>query len=106
MKRPLLIIIVIALYLLHQDIWFWRTAEPIIFGILPIGLFYHVCYTLAVSIMMWLLVKYAWPSQLEERAVKLDKEKRRQGDKALSPSPLVSLSSTPPPRSQSTEGRQ
>jgi hypothetical protein len=35
---------------------------------MPIGLFYHVCYTIAVSVLMWLLVKYAWPSHLEERA--------------------------------------
>ena len=30
-----------ALYLLHQDVWFWRTARPLVFGFLPIGLAYH-----------------------------------------------------------------
>jgi len=34
-------------------------------GFLPIGLFYHVIYTLAVAVVMWLIVKYAWPSHLE-----------------------------------------
>jgi hypothetical protein len=68
MKRLLLILIVIAFYILHQDFWFWRETTPIVFGFLPIGLFYHVCYTLAVSLLMWLLVKYAWPSHLEESA--------------------------------------
>lgn len=67
MKRFLLVIAIIALYLLHQDFWFWRTAAPIVFGFLPIGLFYHVCYTLAISALMWLLVRHAWPSYLEER---------------------------------------
>ena len=65
MKRPLLVLLVVVLYLLHQDFWFWRTAEPLIFGFLPIGLFYHVCYTLLISALMWLLVKQAWPAHLE-----------------------------------------
>jgi hypothetical protein len=65
MKRFLLTFVVVALYLLHQDFWFWRIAEPIVFGFLPIGVFYHVGYTLAVAVLMWALVRWAWPSQLE-----------------------------------------
>lgn len=57
---------VVALYLLHQDIWFWRTALPIVFGFLPIGIFYHVCFTLAVVVLMSALVRFAWPAHLEE----------------------------------------
>ncbi|MGE0128324.1 MAG: hypothetical protein AB7U82_09615 [Blastocatellales bacterium] len=68
MKRLSLVIAVVALYLLHQDFWFWRAAQPLILGFLPIGLFYHVCYTLVISALMWALVKYAWPSHLEEDA--------------------------------------
>ena len=68
MKRILLIVAVIALYVLHQDFWFWRT--PYIFGILPfgfipIGLFYHACFSVFASLLMWLLVTFAWPSHLE-----------------------------------------
>ncbi len=66
MKRLLLIIAVIALYVLHQDIWFWRTARPLIFGFIPIGLFYHACFSVAVSLLMWLLVRFAWPAHLEQ----------------------------------------
>ena len=66
MKRSLLVVAIIALYLLHQDFWFWRATAPIVFGFLPIGLFYHVCFTLAISVLMWLLVKHAWPADLEE----------------------------------------
>jgi hypothetical protein len=66
MKRLLLIGAFIALYVLHQDFWFWRTPTPLVFGFLPIGLFYHVLYTLAVAGLLWLLVKYTWPSHLEE----------------------------------------
>lgn len=66
MKRALLLIIVGALYVLHQDFWFWRAARPLVFGFIPIGLFYHACYTVATALVMWLLVKHAWPSHLEE----------------------------------------
>ncbi len=68
MKRAALILAVIALYVLHQDIWFWRTAHifgHIPFGVIPIGLFYHACFSVAASLLMWMLVKFAWPSQLE-----------------------------------------
>ena len=66
MTRTLLVVVVVALYVLHQDFWFWRTAHPLLFGFLPIGLFYQACYSLAAALVMWLLVKYAWPSHLEE----------------------------------------
>jgi nitric oxide reductase large subunit len=65
MKKLLLIALVAVLYLLHQDFWFWRESQPMVFGFLPIGLFYHLVYTLAVVVAMWLLVKFAWPAHLE-----------------------------------------
>jgi Protein of unknown function (DUF3311) len=54
-----------ALYALHQDFWFWREARPLVFGFMPIGLFYHAAYTLAVSALMGLLVRRHWPAHLE-----------------------------------------
>jgi len=66
MKRILLVVAVVALYVLHQDIWFWRTAHPLVFGFIPIGLFYHGCFSVAASLLMWLLVTFAWPSHLEK----------------------------------------
>jgi hypothetical protein len=68
MARPALIILVLIVYALHQDIWLWRDARPFVFGFLPIGLFYHACYSLGASLLMWLLVRYAWPSDLEKDA--------------------------------------
>ena len=73
MKRLPLIGAVIALYLLHQDYWFWNTARPLVFGCVPIGLFYHACYSVAAALLMWMLVRYAWPSHLE------DEIKKRKG---------------------------
>ena len=66
MKQILLVVAVVALYFLHQDVWFWRTANPLVFGFVPIGLFYHACYSVSASLLMWLLVTYAWPSHLEQ----------------------------------------
>ena len=65
MKRILLVVAVIALYILHQDFWFWRTAHPLVFGFVPIGLFYQGCFSVAAALLMWLLVKFAWPAHLE-----------------------------------------
>jgi hypothetical protein len=66
MKRALLVIVVGALYVLHQDVWFWRTAHPLVFGFIPIGLFYHACFTVAASLAFRMLVKHAWPAHLEQ----------------------------------------
>ena len=56
---------VLALYVLHQDFWLWRSARPLLFGFLPVGLAYHALYTIAVAAMMALLVHLAWPDHLE-----------------------------------------
>jgi hypothetical protein len=74
MTRVLLIVVVVALYILHQDFWFWRTAHPLILGFIPIGLFYHAAFSVAASVVMWLLVKYAWPSHLEQEVEQLRHE--------------------------------
>jgi hypothetical protein len=76
MKKTLLILAVAALYVLHQDFWNWTTARLTIpflgiynvmpFGFVPIGLFYHAMFSVAASLLMWLLVKFAWPGHLEE----------------------------------------
>jgi hypothetical protein len=70
MKRRnlLLTLAVVALYALHQDIWFWRTARPLVFGFLPIGLFYHACFSVAAALLLAALVRYAWPGHLEDDA--------------------------------------
>jgi hypothetical protein len=56
---------VAALYVLHQDLWFWHTARPLVFGFLPIGLFYHAVFTVACSVLMAVLVRGCWPAHLE-----------------------------------------
>jgi hypothetical protein len=54
-----------AVYLLHQDVWFWTDPRPLVFGFLPIGLFYHAAYTVACALLLWFLVRTAWPAHLD-----------------------------------------
>ena len=68
MKRSVLTILVVAVYFLHQDYWFWFSAEPLVFGIFPIGLFYHAVYSIAVAVLMWVLIRFAWPDHLENES--------------------------------------
>ena len=68
-RRPILLgLAVLSVYAAHQDFWFRDVARPLVFGFLPIGLFYHVVLCLVIAGLMWLLVRYAWPVELE-RAV-------------------------------------
>ena len=87
MKRALLVIIVGVLYVLHQDFWFWRAAHPLVFGFLPVGLFYHACYTVATVLVMILLVRIAWPSELEEGVGDAAGGRGGEAARPLSPSP-------------------
>ena len=65
MKNLLLFLLIAGVYVLHQDFWNWRTAYPLVFGFLPIGLAYHAAYSILASIMMAILVATAWPKHLE-----------------------------------------
>ena len=76
MKRILLVVAVAALYILHQDIWFWRSSY-LVFGFIPIGLFYHACFSVAAALLMWLLVTFAWPSHLEHEVEQAEREEDR-----------------------------
>lgn len=57
---------IVALYVLHQDVWFWGTARPLAFGFLPVGLTYHAMYCVLSAALMWGLTRFAWPGHLEQ----------------------------------------
>ena len=65
MTRLTPVAILAVLYVLHQDFWFWTDARPLVFGVMPIGLFYHAAYTVATSFALLVLVRTLWPSDLE-----------------------------------------
>jgi hypothetical protein len=68
LRRLLLTVLVLGVYILHQDFWNWRRLEPLVFGFLPVGLAYHAAYSVLACIVMAILVKFAWPSHLEKSA--------------------------------------
>jgi hypothetical protein len=76
-KRAFLVLVIAAVYLVHQDFWNWIRVEPLLFGFLPVGLWYHAAYSLLASALMWLLVKFAWPKSLEETKGKLPESDAR-----------------------------
>lgn len=69
----------LVLYALHNDLWFWYDSR-IVLG-LPVGLTYHIFYNLAAAGLMFLLVRYAWPSHLEV----VDEPAAEEAQQAASP---------------------
>jgi len=65
-RSILLVLLILGFYVLHQDFWNWKNAEPLILGFLPIGLAYHAGYSILAAILMAVLVWIAWPSHLED----------------------------------------
>ena len=66
LKTVLLTLLVIGVYILHQDFWNWKKAEPLVFGFLPIGLAYQAGYSVLAAFTMAILVRFAWPKHLED----------------------------------------
>jgi len=67
MKKLLLLLLILAVYAAHQDLWNWSKADPLVFGFLPIGLAYQAAYSILAAAMMAVLVAFAWPKHLEEQ---------------------------------------
>ena len=52
--------LVVLLLILHQDNWFW-TDDTLVFGFMPIGLFWHACISIGASLTWALATVIAWP---------------------------------------------
>lgn len=55
----------VLLLILHQDNWFW-TDDSLVFGFMPIGMFWHVCISIGASLTWALATVIAWPFDDEE----------------------------------------
>ena len=64
MKKTIWILVVVLLFL-HHDFWFW-TDDRLVFGFLPVGLFYHIVISIAAASIWLLAVTFAWPNDLDE----------------------------------------
>jgi hypothetical protein len=58
-------LLAVALFVLHQDFWNFNKAEPLFLNF-PVGLWYHAAFSVACSVLMFLLVRFAWPKHLEK----------------------------------------
>jgi hypothetical protein len=61
-------LVILLVYALHQDVWLWREARPLVLGVLPAGLAYHAAYTLCIPLLMLFLIRRLWPAHLETAA--------------------------------------
>ena len=71
MRRVLVWGLVVFLGVVHYDFWFWADRS-LVFGFLPVGLFYHALISLAAGVAWALVVLFAWPSRIEEWAGEQD----------------------------------
>jgi hypothetical protein len=74
-KNWILAVATVCLYALHQDVWLFGAARPLLLGFLPPGLSYHAAYIGLVTLLMAALVRWAWPAHLEKHD--LHEEERR-----------------------------
>ena len=73
-------LLVLILVILHQDFWNWN-SDTLVFGFIPIGLFYHIGISLAAGFVWWLACTFAWPKELEEFEI-VEKEVPGKGGQA------------------------
>lgn len=64
MKRASMALGLIVFAAAHQDFWLW-TDKTLVLGFIPVGLAYHLGYTLLAALTMAALVKWAWPADLD-----------------------------------------
>ena len=57
----------VVLFVLHQDFWWWD-SRALVFGFMPVGLFYHALYSIAAACLWTLAVRFAWPRHIEQWA--------------------------------------
>ena len=50
-----------------EDAWNWDSSK-LVFGFMPVGLAYHAAYSVMAAIFWGIVIKVAWPDDLEEWA--------------------------------------
>ena len=76
MTIAMLTLVAIVVFVLRHDYWNWDTPYPLLFGFLPAGLWWQGLVSLLACVMMWLMVRFAWPQELEDEV--LDEEQKKQ----------------------------
>ena len=53
-----------AAYVAYFNYWMWDD-DSLVLGV-PVNLLYQVLLTISFSVVMWALVRWGWPSDLDE----------------------------------------
>jgi hypothetical protein len=61
--------LVLVLIVLHQDYWLWDNTT-LVFGFLPIAIFYHMGISLAAVVVWLLATRYAWPVEEDKETIR------------------------------------
>jgi hypothetical protein len=69
-------IAILLLALGHHDFWLWG-ERGLVWGFLPVGMVYHMAFSLAAALFWVVVIKFAWPHELEEWA--REPEQRKPG---------------------------
>ncbi|MGC6446686.1 MAG: DUF3311 domain-containing protein [Rubripirellula sp.] len=71
-KSTLVPVVVVSgiLLILHQDYWLW-TNKNLVFGFIPMGLFWHLGVSLAAVASWAFVTHYYWPFEKDEVASNL-----------------------------------
>ena len=66
--KPIHVWILFAvLFVLHHDFWWWND-RGLVLGFMPVGLAWHVLFSIAAAGLWLLALKFAWPQHIEEWA--------------------------------------
>ena len=65
--------LIVIMAIIHQDFWWWDN-KTLVFGFMPLGLFYHALFSCMAAGVWALAIKLAWPSDIEEWAESADEQ--------------------------------
>ncbi|MHC2067966.1 DUF3311 domain-containing protein [Bremerella sp. T1] len=60
-------LLVVALIILHQDLWYWND-RTLVWGFMPITLLWQGGISVGAAIVWFLATIFAWPTDLIEEA--------------------------------------
>lgn len=58
--------LIVLLALLHQDFWWWGSIDPLLFGFIPVGLWYHALVSLLAAALWFAAIKFCWPAGVDD----------------------------------------
>ena len=72
----LVFLIVLAMFLLHNNFWSWQydAAFPLIFGFIPFAFYYYITYAALATVAMYVIILLVWPDPPDDLLLPLKTE--------------------------------